>query len=124
MAGTNISNASISNATMVFSTRVLYGVFATERSFLIGVRMLERLEHASMLARKAVDGRLPPELIDLITEQLHSFDKTTVHSKGKQGVTIESNRASLKSPGRGMAYEEAAKEKLVGSPSNQGFGVS
>lgn len=119
-----MAGANISNAMMVFSTRLLYGVFATERSFLIGVRMLERLEHASMLARKAVDGRLPPELVDLITEQLHSFDKTTVHNKGKQGFTIESNRASLKSPGPGMAHEEAAKQKLVGSLRNQEVDVS
>lgn len=119
MAGTNISNAM-----MIFSTRLLYGVFATERSFSIGVRMLERLEHANMLARKAVDGRLPPELVDLITEQLHSFDKPTVQSKWKQDLPIETNRATLKSPERGMALEMAAKQKLVGSLSNQDVDVS
>lgn len=58
-----------------------YGILATRRSYLIGVRKLVRREHAKTLALKTTGAHLPPELVDLIAEALFGLDAPVMQDK-------------------------------------------
>lgn len=67
-------------ATLSISTTLLYGVYVSEKSHLIGVRCLVKREHARMLAMK-VAGHLPQELTDLIENELYVLEEASVRSR-------------------------------------------
>lgn len=74
------TNPSI-RATFNVRTFLLYGVLATSRSWLIGVRKLVRLEHAKMLALKVAGPHLPQELVDAIVAELVALDAPIIEHK-------------------------------------------
>ena len=61
-------------------TSILYGVFFTEKSYLIGLQRLLKGEHAKMLVTKIAGDRLPQELIDMIVSRLHESLMKSVES--------------------------------------------
>lgn len=66
-------------ATLSISTTLLYGVYVSEKSHLIGVRCLVKREHSKMLARK-VAGHLPQELTDQIEKDLYELEERSVRA--------------------------------------------
>lgn len=67
-------------ATLSIFTTLLYGVYVSEKSYLIGVRCLVKREHSRMLAMK-VAGHLPQELTDLIEKELYQQEEASVRAR-------------------------------------------
>nr|POE85464.1 meiotic recombination protein rec14 [Quercus suber] len=63
---------------MECSTSLLYGVFVSEKSFLIGIRNLVSDDHANLLAFKVCDGRVPQELINMVENELIKIGRDRV----------------------------------------------
>jgi hypothetical protein len=63
------------------TTSILYGIFVSEKSFLIGVRCLVKQEHTRMLALRVAGEHLPIELVDEIADHLYALEKPEVLSR-------------------------------------------
>ena len=77
-------------------TKLLYGIFATEKSLLVGYRKLVKRLHAEMLATKILDGMLPPEMIALIAVALHQVESRAVEEKWNDTIPHRENVAKFR----------------------------
>lgn len=59
-------------------TSLLYGIFASHKSYLTGIRSLMKREHVDMLANKIIGTVLPPELIEIVADHLYNMEQATV----------------------------------------------
>lgn len=69
------------------ATSILYGVFASEKSYLVGIRNLVKREHTNMLVAKISEGRLPQELADMIEYHLLQAEQETVIAQWRKGTS-------------------------------------
>jgi hypothetical protein len=88
------------------STSLLYGVFVSEKSFLIGVRRLVKREHTQMLVLKIAGQALPTELVNEIAERLYALEKAGILAKWDAMKTPEENYNKF-------SYAEARTEAEV-----------
>ena len=72
-------------------TSVLYGVFATDKSYFIGVRKLLKKEHIRMLTARICCDRLPQEIIDTIAQALYELDKDAIESAWIKDGDVQAN---------------------------------
>ncbi|KAK4496753.1 hypothetical protein PRZ48_012736 [Zasmidium cellare] len=75
------SSSSSSAHRVEIKTTLLYGVFASHKSYLIGVRNLMKREHADMLCNKIMGKMLPPELIEIVADYLFEMEREVVMEK-------------------------------------------
>lgn len=98
-------------ATLSISTTLLYGVYVSEKSHLIGVRCLVKQEHSKMLAAK-VAGHLPRELTDLIEKELYELEKASVRARWTPN-TSEQNQLKFRYTSMASEAELAVCRILV-----------
>lgn len=67
---------------------LLYGVFVSQKSYLIGIRNLAKREHAEMLVTRITEHILPQELIDIVIDYLYEMEKDTVRSKWSSKISM------------------------------------
>lgn len=63
------------------TTYLLYGIFRTLKSFVIGKRQLVAKKHTAMLAVKTVRPALPKDVVRLITKQLYTMMEEDIQSR-------------------------------------------
>lgn len=61
-------------------TQVLYGIFVTEKSFLVGVRKLVKREHIKWLLSRVFVERLPQEVLDAIEQFIYELEKPAIEA--------------------------------------------
>ena len=95
-------------------TSILYGVFVTEKSWLIGWQRLIKREHAKILCKKAAGNRLPQELLDIVGDRLYESLMQPVERVLNEPVDLEPRyRKFPNSPGQLTPAERAVEQKLV-----------
>lgn len=96
MALTSIRRAGRHESSISVGTSILYGIFVSEKSYLIGKRCLEKREHVDMVVGKAVTGRslpyLPKELVDMIAGHLYASEEAMVRAARKADKPCKENR--------------------------------
>ena len=78
-----------------FGSQALYGILATEKSFLLDIRKLVEREHAFMLASKVCGRALPMELVDIVADQLYQPRAAKVEAEWKPRMNIKSSTIQL-----------------------------
>ncbi|CAK3869145.1 Hypothetical predicted protein [Lecanosticta acicola] len=108
-------NTSFQRPTVTLSSMLLYGIFATEKSVLIGTRLLEREEHYKMLVFRIAEGRLPQELADLILEDLFELDRPIVQTRWREEASIHVNQLKFMRAAHApaMPNQKKVKEKMA-----------
>lgn len=95
-------------------TALLYGVFVTEKSYLIGLRKLIKREHISMLISHVCGDRFPQEVVDIIEQSLYDLEKDIVDSAWKGNAEDNENiRKFLPGLYAPWPAQEATRAKLV-----------
>ena len=92
---TTINRAGHSSSSLSVGTVILYGIFVSEKSYLIGKRCMEKRD-VYMLVGKAVRSHtlpyLPAELVDMIAERLYILEKAEVKAAWKKEKSFMENR--------------------------------
>jgi len=76
-------------------TSLVYGIWVSEKSYLIGLRNFLKGNHAKMLAARVIGSRMPQELINTIAVHLHELEKDTVRKTWNTKAGFKANRAKF-----------------------------
>ncbi|EME84221.1 uncharacterized protein MYCFIDRAFT_173250 [Pseudocercospora fijiensis CIRAD86] len=75
----------------------LYGVLVSDKSHLVGERRLVKRDYATLMAHKTLaDTKLPPELIDQISDELFKMEMAIVEWKWWDDLPHQENYAKFK----------------------------
>ncbi|SMR63963.1 unnamed protein product [Zymoseptoria tritici ST99CH_3D1] len=86
-----ISSVVSTMPSLKLTSNILYGIFISERSFLIGVRCLVKREHVRFLVLRIAGRKLPAELADEIVDHLYALEKADIVAEWDIGNSPEEN---------------------------------